>query len=583
MQSNHSAYTAFDKRRIRFSDWIIQYAIVFLLLFSGVLFGSYYAVNQKQEAVFQTLAELHDIAHSSSKLSMLWQSKYIDSDNAISDLISQESILAQRLQSVLSKSDGLPTAPIAFSKFTISEQAQLATNRLEQLGQIALEKSAQFNSKNIWSYPLVLGIGGGWLVLFAYLIWGWRRVLQDRRSSIHFYHAQVDRAQVGAHMTVPMARNDEFGEFARYLSSYIQVLETEKQRSEKVSTLYKAALLNSLSSKLVLNSSREVLTVSEGFYELWVLESDVLSELLGIDAQLTELDGEIVSKSLINGNKGASIKLGRHHFDIRCIEIDLGQEQGYLIEFSKVVLNAEIRVLEATLSLMASDVWDAPIRILDEESPYFNFSRKLERTRQQVDSFLQGVDHFVKERDKEYPKITKLQQLLDWMGANLKSENSEVESLINFHEQLHLDIDTSKHEFLKVREQIEYRFELYEAYLQQLLEWQASQGTWVATVNNGLIDAKEAILNLLSVVHTEPTSASLIEHSVIDLTHDIDTVLASIVESKPLPRELRLEHIKSSESDLMRHLNDVQTRLDALSSSVKKSLPSMKDSLNFDK
>jgi uncharacterized Zn finger protein len=179
----------------------------------------------------------------------------------------------------------------------------------------------------------------------------------------------------------------------------------------------------------------------------------------------------------------------------------------------------------------------------------------------------------VQDDDKQYLKVTKLQQLLEWLNANLKSTSIESDTVEGYQQKLRFDVENSKNDFLKVREQIEYRFELYEAYLQQLLEWQAAQSTWVATVNGGLQDTKEAVLNLLSIVHTESTDVSVVEHSVIDLAHDIDTVLVSIVESKPLPKELRLEHIKSSESDLMRHLNHVQTKLDLLSSTINEGLP----------
>lgn len=586
MQTNHSVFNAFDRRRIRFSDWIVQYAIVFTLLFFSLLFGSYYFFNQQHEKVLVKINELNEIVLSSSQLRVDWQRLKVKPNDSVSEvvnLLNQESAIAQQFIEQLPDVVGLPSAPITMSKFSLEEQIDLAENRLKQITQIALATKAGLTRGGLLSGLQLVGLLSAWSLILFYLIWGWRRVYLDRKTAIQFFHAQVDRAQAGGFLTLSTVRNDEFGEFSRYLNSHLHVYEAQVQNLNDLVRLHKEASSLSLTPKLVINSDREILMVSEGFRKLWDIETESISELLGLDLLISKLDGEVLSKEVLSKCYDAPLMLAGQAFQVRTVEISLDHDNGHLIEFSPFTSNAELRVLEASLNLMLQDVWDAPIRILDNRSPYFSFSNKLESIRQQILEFINHSNQFVKVSDKEYSKITKLQQLSDWMDDKLKHVEFEVTASLSYRDQLHQEVKHSKVEFLKVREQIEYRFELYEAYLQQLLEWQASQSTWVATVNHGLMDAKEAILNLLSISHTEPTSTSVIEHSVIDLTHDIDTVLASIVDSKPLPKELRLEHIKSSESDLMRHLNNVQTRLDVLSKTVNRELLEKSDPLNVDK
>ncbi|WP_156496491.1 hypothetical protein [Marinomonas aquimarina] len=563
---NNSAHAAFDQRRTRFSDWIIQYGLLFTLLFLGLLGASYYTFNQRVETSLKSSAELHDIAYASLELVQRWRMLPADEGrSAIAELLQQERILVQRLREQIAPEIDLPSAPVTISQFTVPEQVRLAQSRLGQIKQVATERSARLGQLPLHEQPQLIAVLMGWLVLLGYVIWGWRRVLQDRQVALNFFHAQVARAQQGGHLSPPLHRNDEFGDFARYLNSVLNAISGDLQHHSGFSQLYRSALSASLSLKLVVNQSHEILNVSEGLSELWVLEPTALSEVLGVDAHLTSLEGEVVAESLLSESFSGPLRIANRLYEVRVSKIGHEPISGYLVELAAIDSHAELRVLEATLSLMASDVWDAPIRILDDASPYYSFSQKLESTRQKVFEFLQQSNELVNNGDKQYPKITKLQQLLEYLLAKLNSNELASEVYLEHNHLILSEVDVSKQEFLRVREQIEYRFELYEAYLQQLVEWQAAQATWVATVNEGLLDTKSAILNLLTIVHTEPTRASVIEHSVIDLTHDIDTVLSDILESKPIPGELRLEHVKSSESELMRRLNDVQTQLDNLS------------------
>ncbi|CUB03013.1 hypothetical protein [Marinomonas fungiae] len=566
MDATNSAHAAFDQRRTRFSDWIVQYGLLFTLLFFGLLSGTYYVANERIEATLKSASELHDIAYSSLVITQGWQTISPDREQGdIASLLQQERLLVQRLREQMPNVVDLPSAPVTISQFTVAEQVRLAESRLSQIQQIATEYSSRLGQMNVLQHPMVVGLILGWTALLVYLIWGWRRVLLDRQVALSFFHSQVDRLQSGSHLSPPLHRNDEFGDFARYLNSVLTSISGDLAYHRSFAQLYRSALSTSLSLKLVVNHSYEILNVSEGLSELWILEPSALSEALGVDAHLTSLEGEVVAESVFLDVPMGPIRIANRLYEVRLSKIEHEPVSGYLIELAPIESHAELRVLEATLSLMSSDVWDAPIRILDESSPYYSFSEKLERTRQQVFRFLQQSNELINNADKEYPKITKLQQLSDWLIAKLNSNEMKSDEC---SEQRHLivsEIDISRQDFLRVREQVEYRFELYEAYLQQMVEWQASQATWVATVNEGLLDTKEAILNLLTIVHTEPTSASVIEHSVIDLTHDIDTVLNDILESKPIPGELRIEHVKSSESELMRRLNDVQIQLDHLS------------------
>ncbi|WP_067099757.1 hypothetical protein [Marinomonas atlantica] len=571
MNVTTSTHTAFDRRRMRFSDWIVQYAVLFILLFSALLVGTYFSASERLQESQRSSNELYDITYQTLELMTRWQAISEDQGSAyIPELLQWERSLGQRLRQNSSVILSLPSAPVTISQFTIAEQIQLALNRLSQIKQIAAERNSRIGDMDLFHHPYVMLLSLGWFLLLIYLIWGWRRILLDRRVALSFFHSQIDRAQSGSSVSVPVLRSDEFGDFARYLDSFLNGVNSDLLAQKALAQLYQAAMSSSLSLKLLVNEGGEILSVSEGMSALWILESESLSDFLGVDIHLSSLEGEQLSSALIAKNTITSQRIGKKNYELRCTEIMTCKEQGYLVELVQLESHAELRVLEATLSLMANDVWDAPVRILDDTSPYFSFSNKLEANRKQVFDFLTRSNVLVNNCDKEYPKITKLQQLFEWLIAKLNSNEVEMNESLDSQNILASDIEVSKQDFLLVREQIEYRFELYEAYIQQLAGWQASQNTWVAVVNEGLVNTKEAILNLLSIVHTEPSSASVIEHSVIDLSHDIDTVLTEILNSKPAPGDLKLEHIKSTESDLMRRLNDVQSKLDHVSDLVNK-------------
>lgn len=574
MDVKNSVHSAFDKRRIRFSDWLVQYGVGFTILLVGLLIASGYAVERYYAQRISSVSALDDISLSSLELMYQWQTTdFTDqSREQISHLLQQEQQILQRLRSQSNEVRGLPSAPVAIAQFTVQEQTQLAVNRLRQLRQAAAEQSLILSQRNAHSSDVLWLLGAGWSVLFVYVIWGWRRILHDRRVALQFFHVQVDKAQNGIeHLPVPIMRNDEFGDFARYLDSMLSSMVQDTLDEQALAKSYRNALSASVSYKLLLSEEREILVVSEGLSELWVLEANALSDILGVDSHLSDLHGEMVDDSVLEVKVSNAYRVGKRLYELRSLPV-AGRAGGFLLELVPQDAYNELKVLETTLSLMANDVWDAPIRILDQSSPYLAFSKKMEQLRLQVVHLLQQMEEALAKLDKPYPKITKLQQLSEVMLATLdQSEANQVNDDLSFTERLTSEVDVSRQDFLQVREQIEQRFELYEAYLQQLVEQQAAQTTWVATVSEGLLNTKQAVLNVLSMVNGDQKSASEIEHCVIDLTHDIDTVLADILESKPGARELGVEHIKGSESELMLRLNDVQVQFDRITDLVKTS------------
>ncbi|MBM6551248.1 hypothetical protein [Marinomonas ostreistagni] len=574
MDVKNTVHSAFDKRRIRFADWLVQYSVGFTLILVAMLVASGYLVERYYSERVAKLTALQEVSVVSLELVHAWQTTDFDATQArrqISSLLQQEQQLLQHLRAVSEKIDGLPTAPVAIAQFTPQEQVQLALNRLQQVGQVAAEKRLIMSQRGVlesaYLWPLLIG----WALLFVYTVWGWRRTLVDQREALQFFHSQVDKAQGGVeHLPVPIMRNDEFGDFARYLDSMLSSMLQDKAEQQALAQAYKAALASSLSYKLLLNEEREVLVVSEGLSELWVLEPSALAQILGVDEHLDDLHEEVVNADVLEVNLNNRYRVGKRLYELRCTPV-AGHHAGYLVELVPQDAYNELKVLETTVSLMANDVWDAPIRLLDTSSPYTAFSSKLEQVRLQVVKFMSTLQPAIDNLDKPYPKITKLQQLSQVLLATLsQSETSDAQTAW-LSDRLASEVDVSRQDFLQVREQIEQRFELYEAYLQQLVERQAAQSTWVATVSEGLLDTKQAVLNLLSLVNGDQKSASEIEHSVIDLTHDIDTVLADILDAKPGMGELGVEHIKGSESDLMLRLNDVQTQFDRITDLVKSS------------
>lgn len=564
LDTKKSAPDEFNQPRSRFSDWIVQYALVFTVALIGLLFVMYYSVSQQYASQVRDLQRVQQLSTSAVELSYRWE--LLKNNLAVitvSDLLQAERALVDGISSTISGEVVLPATP-SEEMYSAQEHAQLADIRLEQLSQVISTLRSQLERFTIFQNNLVPLLGLGWVVLFLYLVWGWSRCLQDRKSALRFFHYQLDK-RLSDQLISPITskRNDEFGDFARYMDSVLSSMAHDSKAIKHAIDLRQAALSSSVAIKFLLNHRYEIVTMSEGASELWVLESARLAELLEVDAHLDRLEGEVITDTLLSESSMVSVRIGKRSFEVYSQRIGTSEPYGYLIEFIPQIASSELKVLEASLNLMSNDVWNAPIRILDESSVYLSFSRKLEAVRANVADFLQNMNVLIQSYDAGHHKITKLQQLSHELIAKLQNNQSDQDARELLESRVLLEIDGSKEKFLQVREQIEQRFELYETYFEQLTELQLAQNSWVNSVQDGLSSTKQAVLGLLVKVDDHQTVSTL-EHGIVDLAHDIDTVLADIVESMPVKEEMRLEHIKSSESELMIHLNLVQQQFERI-------------------
>lgn len=559
-----SAPDEFNQARSRLSDWIVQYALVFTVALIGLLSIMYYSVSQQYSSQVRDLQKIQQLSTSAVELSYRWELlKSKVTTTSLSDLLQAERALVNGVAEIVTTEIVLPSTPNQ-EMFSAQEHRQLANVRLAQISQVISTLRSELEQFTVFQNSLLPLLGLGWVALFLYLVWGWSRCLQDRKSALRFFHYQLDkRLSDQATASVSAKRNDEFGDFARYLDSILSSVVHESKAIKHETELRQAALSSSVSIKFLLNQRREIVTMSEGASELWVLESAGLAEVLEVDAHLGRLEGEVVSEGILSATSMPLIRVGSRSFEVYSQRIGPVDAYGYLVELIPQVSTSELKVLEASLSLMSNDVWNAPIRILDEASAYLSFSRKLEAVRSNVATFLENMNNLIQSCDKDHHNITKLQQLSHELIAKLQNNQSDQDAQELFESRVLLEVDGSKEKFLQVREQIEQRFELYETYFEQLIELQLAQSAWVNSVQDGLSNTKQAVLGLLTMADDHQTVSTL-EHGIVDLAHDIDTVLADIVESMPVKEGMRLEHIKSSESELMVHLNLVQQQFEKI-------------------
>ncbi|MFD1384254.1 hypothetical protein ACFQ45_12820 [Rhodanobacter aciditrophus] len=563
LDTQKSAYDEFNQSRNRFSDWIVQYALVFTVALIGLLSVMYYSVSQQYASQMERLQQTHTLTTTTMELSYRWELVAQEGTYLVTDLLEAERALKAGVQGLLQHDASVPDVPNA-STYNPDEHKQLAISRLGQISQLLSSIRSELERFTVFQNSLFPLLSIGWLALFLYLVWGWSRVLKDRKSALRFFHYQLDRRLSDQPLSaIHGARNDEYGDFSRYLDSVLSSIVHDNKAIKHDIELRQSALSASVSIKFLLNQYREIAVMSEGASELWVLESSALAEVLEVDAHLDRLEGEVVSEALLSASSLSPVLIGGQTFVVHSQRIGSSEPYGYLVEFVPQVATNELKVLEASLSLMSNDVWNAPIRILNENSSYLSFSQKLEAVRSHVAGFLEGMNTFLHQCGKGHHKITKLQQLSGELIATLQSNQSDQADQELFESQVQLEVKGSKQNFLQVREQIEQRFELYETYFQQLTELQLAQGAWVNSVHDGLANTKQAVLGLLTMADDHQTVSAL-EHGIVDLAHDIDTVLADIVESRPAAQGIRLEQIKGSESELMAHLNLVQEQFERI-------------------
>lgn len=562
MDTRKSAYDEFSKRRNRFSEWIVQYAIVFTVALVALLSVTYYSITQQYADQVERLQRAQQLESAILELSHRWELLSVGIDaSSIEELLKVEGELVKTLEGVSGEAMRLPSLP-EVSRYTQSEHIQLAKSRLVQITQVTNSLVSESTNFTVYQNTMLPVLGAGWVFLFIYLVWGWTRCLKDRKAALSFYHYQLDRRH-SEHdsVIVPPNRSDEYGDFARYLDSILSSMMHDIDIIKHEVVLCQSALSASVSIKFLLNQHREIKVMSQGANELWVLEAQALSDLLEVDRHLAQLEGEVVSEELLHKSGRSIVKIGQGNFEVCTQKLGGIEPNGYLVELVPQMPLNELKVIEASLSLMANDVWDAPIRILDKNSSYVSFSNKLERTRKNVELFITSVNESLIKADSEQRNVTKLQQLSEVLIDKLEDSQTDREARSYLESKLVAEVCDSKQGFMKVREQIEQRFELYEMYFQQLVELQLAQSSWVTNVSDGLLNTKQAVLNLLTMADNGQT-VSAIEHGIVDLAHDIDAVLQDILASKPDMTGLKLEQIKSSESDLMVHLNVVQEQFD---------------------
>lgn len=242
---------------------------------------------------------------------------------------------------------------------------------------------------------------------------------------------------------------------------------------------------------------------------------------------------------------------------------------GYLLKFSPVSEELEYEAVTKIVSLMAQDVWDAPIRVMREESRVGALATQLEKIRLSVINLLNLFNGMT--LDQEAQKVTSLKdisELIISLSESLKVAQSELEEGERLAEErllveaerentiASLDFEPIKTVVSELRQKVETNIfngskltsqsdELisdiesslllgYENLNQSLTivyKGMESSVSALQSSSDSMSEVKVALLNTIVDKGDEGVGEDKLQSVVIDLSHDIDTVSQLLQES----------------------------------------------------
>ncbi|TPE54701.1 hypothetical protein FJM67_03465 [Maribrevibacterium harenarium] len=374
--------------------------------------------------------------------------------------------------------------------------------------------------------------GAGFGLVVGYFVYLLRRVHQDTQASLRYFQLLVDRRERHPeHQLVPVSRRDEFGDFARYLDNALVTIAYDYQHVSNKFELLQAALAGSLTAKVLLNSKHEVVTQSLGFMNLWEHSRSEISALVGADHHLDCLIGERLDVGDIEHGSVRYIDNIRYELN-KLPLLHENEPIGFLLECRQHQNQAEIQALTANINLLAADSWDIPVRLQDKLSPFYPHTVKLESVRRRVKGALEQLSHFFIEHGVVTQKITKLQQLEGLTTANLQPsgidqaqlegwQTTHLEQLNEIYRQLGNLASGLDHQSQSVAENTETWTEQMRSSRDQL-----------QFVQHAIEDIKAAIVQWIAPGAVQ--NPQLVRAHAIDLSHDIDTVIAVVREARSI-------------------------------------------------
>ncbi|AEF53865.1 hypothetical protein [Marinomonas posidonica] len=604
MNTLHSPFGAPRKELINGLHKTVVILLFFLLL---AFAGLYYLVNtnlQQQNAKQEQLTELLGLVHSAEEHWLEWllveDLKAIDGNLNTSPASHFHQILTSEyklIQDQLVGFDDVQEADIsgamalliAFSgreldTYPLSNQERIQAyqefEKLESLGDRLMQISVALDyQRELFVGRMVWAPVGLFVVIVLVVIVLAARLNRQLTSGFATIHHVIDHRKHG-HASVLPERPlvDELTDLSHLIDHEISSRDMDiRQQLGRLSLIDEAMSVIELPFFMV-NEERDIVWQTQGAERLWNKNSQFFESMFGIDPGLDSPVGEQVSESILLSDEALRLSLsdGVYELTVRQFKVQ-GEESSmrYLIQVQHKSETAEFDVLYNSLKLMSKDVWDAPIRLLRENSPYAIFAHSLEEIRVKVADVIRASNKFVMTTDQA-GKITKLQQIASLIDAKTDHNDSEVERPLPV---VSVPVpELSVHQVMDLSDQIQDSLLLgYEMVIQRLLLVEkdlSSNVILLESVSRCLNEVRAGVLSSLAA--TEGESDAIRHRFAVDLDHDISEVQGqvqemssligttlSLLESDRSVGNARLMRVRETVEDIVKRIEIITTETSA--------------------
>lgn len=387
--------------------------------------------------------------------------------------------------------------------------------------------------------------------------------------------------------------NDEFRDIFFYLHQLKESNLVNANVIERDKRILEHYFQNIQEPCIALNTDRRYVFCNKLFELIWSeYQVEIESSLCEMDEPSLELADIKVSDTATNDRLPHLFKFNGLAYSLSEEDIfEDGRLTGYLLKFTPVSDELEYEAVTKLVSLMAADVWNAPVRVMRKESRVGALAAQLEKIRLTVANLLNLFDGItVGEDTRSLASLKDVSELVITLSESLTDAQSEIEkqTLINEeneqakteqaeNESENLDFEPVKAAVVSLRQKVENSIffasqltaqnketvnELetnlllgYENLAKSLSLVHKGVETSVLALQDSsdcMSEVKVAVLNAIVDKDEKDVEMDALQSVAIDLSHDIDTVSQMLQES--------LAHEKESLAILESDIESCQER-----------------------
>jgi PAS domain-containing protein len=369
--------------------------------------------------------------------------------------------------------------------------------------------------------------------------------------------------------------NDEFRDIFFHLQQLKESNLVNAHVIERDKSLLEHYFQNIQEPCLALNSDRRYVFCNQLFELIWSeYQVEIESSLCDLDEPSLELVDIKIAETKNNDNLPSLFRFNGLAYTFNEEEIfEEGRLIGYLLTFTPVSDELEYEAVTKLVSLMSNDVWNAPVRVMREESKVAALAVQLEKIRLSVTSLINLFDGMTVAEEKQ--KVTSLKEVGELVimlsesltDANDKLTKQEVtfiedESESEFESQDELDFEPLKGAVLELRQKVEnsifFASQLGKKNTDSLQGLESNLLLGYENLNQSLTivhkgveasvnalqdssdcmsEVKVAVLNAIVNKDESDIELDALQSIAVDLSHDIDTVSQMLQDSLAQEKE----------------------------------------------